>query len=180
MTSTTAHEPQKLRSSCNACAEAKIGCTKEKPTCSRCARRDEPCVYAVIRRAGRPSLNKNKTAADTDFIAARSPPASVAPTIQTSSSVQIPGFPTSISPPFSSSPQHVDTMDKQIAPDYSDLFTSMMTADVASPLPMESISRDDLDEFLASIAPPPSLQNTASNPTPALSPIGEHGYSSWL
>lgn len=50
----------KLRSSCNACTDAKIGCSKERPTCARCAKRNETCVYAPTRRAGRPALKKQK------------------------------------------------------------------------------------------------------------------------
>ena len=42
-----------LRSSCNACTDAKIGCTKEKPCCARCERRGEECHYSPIRRLGR-------------------------------------------------------------------------------------------------------------------------------
>ena len=50
----------KMRSSCNACTDAKIGCSKGRPTCARCARRKETCIYEPVRRAGRPALNKQK------------------------------------------------------------------------------------------------------------------------
>ena len=53
-----------LRSTCNACADAKIGCTKEKLSYARCVRREETCVYAVIRRAGRPAVKKTKVPTD--------------------------------------------------------------------------------------------------------------------
>jgi hypothetical protein len=53
-----ANEPPKMRSSCKACADSKIGCTKERPTCSRCERRDVPCVYMATKRAGRRAKNK--------------------------------------------------------------------------------------------------------------------------
>lgn len=43
----------KLRDSCDACASSKVRCHKEKPTCSRCARRGLVCEYVATRRAGR-------------------------------------------------------------------------------------------------------------------------------
>lgn len=49
-----------LRSSCNACAASKIGCTKEKPACQRCLKRGEDCIYGAARRAGRPSEHKQQ------------------------------------------------------------------------------------------------------------------------
>lgn len=41
-----------IRRSCDACTDAKVGCNKQKPTCSRCQRRGEPCIYSVSQRAG--------------------------------------------------------------------------------------------------------------------------------
>ncbi|KAF2622230.1 hypothetical protein BU25DRAFT_213188 [Macroventuria anomochaeta] len=35
-----------LRRSCNACAKSKLACDLRTPQCSRCAKRDSPCVYA--------------------------------------------------------------------------------------------------------------------------------------
>nr|POE78413.1 monodictyphenone cluster transcription factor [Quercus suber] len=43
-----------LRSSCDICAASKIGCTKEKPACSRCLKRGLPCNYSLNKRPGRP------------------------------------------------------------------------------------------------------------------------------
>ncbi|KAI9931207.1 hypothetical protein ASPWEDRAFT_34262 [Aspergillus wentii DTO 134E9] len=43
----------KLRDSCNSCAASKIKCTKEKPTCARCAKRGIACRYFETKRAGR-------------------------------------------------------------------------------------------------------------------------------
>lgn len=45
----------KLRDSCNACAAAKVRCTKQKPTCTRCYKSRLNCEYDATRRAGRPS-----------------------------------------------------------------------------------------------------------------------------
>jgi hypothetical protein len=42
-----------LRNSCDACTEVKMACSRGKPTCARCARRGEVCVYGPMKRAGR-------------------------------------------------------------------------------------------------------------------------------
>ncbi|KAF2201583.1 hypothetical protein GQ43DRAFT_471676 [Delitschia confertaspora ATCC 74209] len=52
-TSASTASPLKLRDSCHACASSKVKCHKEKPTCSRCAKRGLTCEYFVTKRAGR-------------------------------------------------------------------------------------------------------------------------------
>ncbi|KAL4903068.1 hypothetical protein BDW74DRAFT_157353 [Aspergillus multicolor] len=39
-----------LRSSCGQCNQAKVKCSKERPTCRRCATRNTPCVYSISLR----------------------------------------------------------------------------------------------------------------------------------
>ncbi|KAF2742522.1 hypothetical protein M011DRAFT_264346 [Sporormia fimetaria CBS 119925] len=47
---------QKLRNSCDACNTAKVKCSKERPTCRRCERRELFCVYSVsLRSSKRPA-----------------------------------------------------------------------------------------------------------------------------
>ena len=53
--SSIASRVPKLRDSCNACAAAKVRCTKQKPTCTRCHKSGLNCEYNATRRAGRPS-----------------------------------------------------------------------------------------------------------------------------
>lgn len=65
--STTAPVAPKLRDSCRACASSKLKCYKEKPTCSRCAKRGLICEYVVTKRGGRKqesqsSINDSNTA----------------------------------------------------------------------------------------------------------------------
>ncbi|CAI6332004.1 unnamed protein product [Periconia digitata] len=43
----------KLRDSCDACASSKVRCHKQKPSCARCVKRGETCVYLATKRAGR-------------------------------------------------------------------------------------------------------------------------------
>ncbi|RPA88142.1 hypothetical protein BJ508DRAFT_356890 [Ascobolus immersus RN42] len=40
---------QKLRATCDACNQAKVKCSKNKPSCSRCTSHDIPCVYGISR-----------------------------------------------------------------------------------------------------------------------------------
>ncbi|KAH7268564.1 hypothetical protein B0J15DRAFT_578768 [Fusarium solani] len=44
----------KLRSSCDACGQAKIKCDRGRPDCSRCIAQGLGCVYGVSRKAGKP------------------------------------------------------------------------------------------------------------------------------
>lgn len=75
----------KLRDSCHACAFSKVKCHKEKPTCSRCAKRGLTCEYVATKRGGRKhdnqsvrsdSNNAPSTAASTINVARPSPPLS--------------------------------------------------------------------------------------------------------
>ena len=52
--STSSRTP-KLRDSCDACAVAKVRCSKKRPTCTRCGKRGLTCEYVATKRAGRPS-----------------------------------------------------------------------------------------------------------------------------
>lgn len=61
MTTTTVAMAVKLRDSCHACASSKLRCSKEKPTCSRCAKRGKVCEYFATRRAGRKHARKSTT-----------------------------------------------------------------------------------------------------------------------
>ncbi|KAJ5801954.1 uncharacterized protein N7503_004404 [Penicillium pulvis] len=49
----------KVRSTCNACQQAKIRCSHEKPSCRRCQRHKIECIYSVSRRLGRPAKKKD-------------------------------------------------------------------------------------------------------------------------
>lgn len=46
----------RLRNSCDACNTAKVKCSKERPCCRRCQRKEQFCVYSVsLRCAKRPT-----------------------------------------------------------------------------------------------------------------------------
>lgn len=49
----------KVRSTCNACQQAKIRCSHEKPSCRRCQKHKIDCIYSVSRRLGRPAKDKD-------------------------------------------------------------------------------------------------------------------------
>lgn len=57
---TTARTTSKLRDSCQACALSKVKCHKEKPVCSRCAKRGIPCDYFITKRPGRKRNNSHQ------------------------------------------------------------------------------------------------------------------------
>ncbi|KAI1304720.1 hypothetical protein F5Y03DRAFT_395244 [Xylaria venustula] len=44
----------RLRSSCDACGQAKTKCDRSRPACSRCVSQAIKCVYGVSRKAGKP------------------------------------------------------------------------------------------------------------------------------
>lgn len=52
----------KVRSTCNACQQAKIRCSHEKPSCRRCQKHKIDCIYSVSRRLGRPAKKKEARA----------------------------------------------------------------------------------------------------------------------
>ncbi|MCJ1419188.1 hypothetical protein MMC32_005541 [Xylographa parallela] len=52
---------QKLRASCNACNQAKVKCSKSRPTCTRCAKHGEECVYSVSLRAGKRPAHRERS-----------------------------------------------------------------------------------------------------------------------
>ncbi|KAL2817182.1 hypothetical protein BJX63DRAFT_429895 [Aspergillus granulosus] len=52
----------KVRSTCNACQEAKIRCSHDRPSCKRCQKHNTACVYSISRRLGRPVKRKDDSA----------------------------------------------------------------------------------------------------------------------
>ncbi|KAI1142788.1 hypothetical protein F5Y05DRAFT_366179 [Hypoxylon sp. FL0543] len=51
----------KLRSSCDACGQAKTKCDRGRPACSRCVSQGSRCVYGVSRKAGKPARRRPTT-----------------------------------------------------------------------------------------------------------------------
>ena len=58
---------RRIRNSCDACQEAKLGCGQEKPTCRRCLRHSQPCLYSPFRRIGRPRRPTNAQPTNTTY-----------------------------------------------------------------------------------------------------------------
>ncbi|RAL15823.1 Zn(II)2Cys6 transcription factor domain-containing protein, partial [Aspergillus homomorphus CBS 101889] len=54
----------KVRTTCNACQQAKIRCSHEKPSCLRCQKHNYSCIYSISRRLGRPAKKKDTTTND--------------------------------------------------------------------------------------------------------------------
>lgn len=44
----------RIRSTCDACLDAKVRCSRDRPSCRRCQQHGRECVYSLKRRLGRP------------------------------------------------------------------------------------------------------------------------------
>ncbi|KAL4983002.1 hypothetical protein BDW68DRAFT_191686 [Aspergillus falconensis] len=49
----------KIRQTCNACQQAKIRCSHERPSCKRCQKHNIDCIYSISRRLGRPAKKRD-------------------------------------------------------------------------------------------------------------------------
>ncbi|KAH8711852.1 aflatoxin regulatory protein-domain-containing protein [Phaeosphaeriaceae sp. PMI808] len=152
--STDATGPPKMRSSCKACADSKIGCTKERPTCSRCERRDVTCVYVATKRAGRPSKNKQRQETPPGQVDGGTSAASACPSSESPTA----GWPNDITdssgiftPPPSMPQQTLDWC----FPAYPCLSDSMSTS---------AVDKDGLSSSLPSLTQPLSQLLSASPP----------------
>ena len=59
----------KLKESCDCCAQAKVRCTRERPSCLRCRTKGNNCQYSYSRRAGRKTMSSttaSTTPSDSD------------------------------------------------------------------------------------------------------------------
>ena len=56
----------KLRDSCQVCAASKLKCHKERPTCSRCAKRGLICEYVASKRGGSKSHDRSNNSSRGD------------------------------------------------------------------------------------------------------------------
>lgn len=156
-----------LRSTCNACADAKIGCTKEKPSCARCVRREETCVYAVIRRAGRPAVKKTKVTTDgptttQQFVSATDSGMQMSNPISATSGAQelltMAQAPDAVmidQPSSSTSPQLSSDIFNTSTPDFADFSGQAWSGNSVLQTVPETIG-DDFD-FLASLTLPPDF-----------------------
>lgn len=57
----TAKHP-KLRSSCDACGNAKLKCDRAQPECGRCVSLAQPCVYSISKKTGRTARSSKQLA----------------------------------------------------------------------------------------------------------------------
>ena len=81
----------RLRNSCDACNTAKVKCSKERPCCRRCQRKEQFCVYSVsLRCSKRPvdgrtasTIKRNSTSTTSS-----QPPTSVAHGLQLSTELE--------------------------------------------------------------------------------------------
>ncbi|RAH41243.1 uncharacterized protein BO95DRAFT_507094 [Aspergillus brunneoviolaceus CBS 621.78] len=138
----------KLRKSCDLCAATKVGCTKEKPSCARCAKRDHPCVYSTAKRAGRTS-GKTHTRARRDsaltMTATMTATASPSPTFTSAQASDT----TSPSTPDGGGLSPSLGLQRQCSP-YPDIFGALRSLDENCLSSLPASSFPDLDELFAS------------------------------
>ncbi|PYI14341.1 hypothetical protein BO99DRAFT_345201 [Aspergillus violaceofuscus CBS 115571] len=151
----------KLRKSCDLCAATKVGCTKEKPSCARCAKRDHPCVYSTAKRAGRTS-GKTQPRARRDsaltMTATMTATASPSPTFTSAQASDT----TSPSTPGGTGLSPALDLQRQCSP-YPDIFGALRSLDENCLSSLPASSFPDLDELFASaVGLPLEPQNDAS------------------
>lgn len=78
--------PPKYRASCDGCYLAKLKCTKEKPTCTRCKNLGLSCTYSPSRRTGKPRAYNPQAISSSSTISTITAPISPSPTTASSSS----------------------------------------------------------------------------------------------
>ncbi|KAI2794157.1 hypothetical protein POX_a00747 [Penicillium oxalicum] len=139
----------KLRKSCDLCAATKVGCTKEKPSCARCAKRDHPCVYSTAKRAGRTS-GSTQTRARRDSTLTRTATttatASPSPTFTSAQTSDINSPPT---PEGGGGRSPALDLQRQCSP-YPDIFGALGSFDESCLSSLRANSFSDLDELFAS------------------------------
>ncbi|KAL8927716.1 MAG: hypothetical protein Q9208_002131 [Pyrenodesmia sp. 3 TL-2023] len=57
----------KLRDSCESCASSKVKCSRDKPTCRRCAERGTKCLYSIQQRTGRKFRRRDSISSNASF-----------------------------------------------------------------------------------------------------------------
>lgn len=165
---TPSRSTPKLRDSCQACAASKVKCHKEKPKCSRCAKRGLACEYLATKRAGRISYKKQAAAAAAKRLAAASHDA-----------ILVAGLPNSVSTTtstdgwftldaFAAANNHNTAFDGSPT-----LFGDMGSMDQATSSTLNPLPRfDDYLEFSVSPTTAMSPSSTASQlPDPTFFPI---------
>ncbi|KAJ5722351.1 hypothetical protein N7488_000386 [Penicillium malachiteum] len=60
----TSSQNLRLKDSCDRCASSKVRCSKDKPSCARCAKLGFTCLYSPARRVGRP-FRPNESSSET-------------------------------------------------------------------------------------------------------------------
>ncbi|KAH3912594.1 hypothetical protein HBI56_154360 [Parastagonospora nodorum] len=123
----------RLRDSCQACAISKTKCSKDKPQCTRCAKRNTPCQYLVTQRTGRKAVSRSDSKDETTPIASLSPtttpeqPAILSPLERRQSG-----------PDFSMLNSRLDALEAAMLPASTDACFSMLLTDLDFSTPVQS------------------------------------------
>ena len=146
----------KLRKSCDPCALTKVGCSKEKPVCARCAKRQQPCIYSTAKRVGRTSAAHGSQGSRVESAALiPTTPVTVGPTLASAQilAATIPS-PSAASGTATSPPSSPDLGPPQCSSSYPNILQAAIspTSDTSVPS-MPSDSFPEWDELLAESQP---------------------------
>ncbi|MCJ1310687.1 hypothetical protein MMC25_004353 [Agyrium rufum] len=82
----------KYRASCNACNQAKVKCSKNRPKCERCVKYGDDCVYSVSLRAGKRPAHRPSNPTSTPASRKPSPTMAQGPTMDLLTDWDLPNF----------------------------------------------------------------------------------------
>ena len=140
----------RLRDSCHACAASKVKCSKEKPTCSRCAKRATRCEYLVTKRPGR---RHNSRASDGDVDLAMTTITTNDGPVSSALSVWPEAFPTvSCADPLPSPSYSVQQSNSSTFPELVSEFDEFFNSPTFSPLDVSNFEMSDASNFESSDA----------------------------
>ena len=188
----TAPTAPRLRDSCHACAASKVKCSKEKPTCARCAKRGLDCEYCVTKRAGRKrdprpnnSVDINHEVSGSSSSSNSSDTATVASInpIQPSPRQQTSGYP-DILPNLLTDTDMASSSMFSMSTDFDDFFASPMSfsmpemsdAESLGPTIMDhrSVNNGSIDtNSAAALFIPDDAFSILDDPTPDLPPLSK-------
>jgi hypothetical protein len=161
----------KLRDSCQACSISKVKCSKEKTTCSRCAKRGTRCEYFVTKRPGRKqegrSGDKTSNALKESQTVFERSTAQDLPNVNSASQLQDSNWPLSgmsvSSWPDIGSPHLLQAFPQQTTPhSSSSIFSGLLSpasSSISCTIPDFTTEFDDTLGFPLTFSKSPSLNN---------------------
>ncbi|KAL4981883.1 hypothetical protein BDW68DRAFT_171685 [Aspergillus falconensis] len=171
-----------LRSSCSQCNQAKVKCSKDRPTCRRCAARNTPCVYGISLRGikrQRPRQQADQACPPKEKKRAISMPSPVSSETLPAIPVDIPAQPTCLPGVGSSGDIYPDGLvDEDLAGLLSlDPFDAPLPDPTAFPFPLDLSGSHHVPPTQPVVAPQTVLHPMAIPLSPISPPSSRDGHS---